>query len=133
MCFCPAPSDHPQNITSEVRGPTSFRLSWQPPPPEYHHGEIQVYVVNVTEEQTGRMFHLISETAEIVVMDLHPYYLYSCRVAAVTVDVGPHSAATTVRTAEDGMIVTYIIAAIAACSVVIASSPGSTHSPPYRN
>lgn len=100
--FHPAPSDHPQNIASEVLGPTSFRLSWQPPPPQYHHGEIQVYVVNVTEERTERMFHSMAETTEIVVMDLHPYYLYSCSVAAVTVDTGPHSAVITVRTEEDG-------------------------------
>lgn len=97
-----APSHIPQNITELILGPTSFMLSWDPPPEDFHNGEIREYRINVTEVETGRRFRLTTEATEITVSDLHPYYRYVCFVTAVTVDEGPYSANVTVRTHEDG-------------------------------
>ena len=74
---------------------------WEPP--EDPNGDIREYRVNVTEEETGRMFQLTSNTTSIAIGSLHPYYTYNCTVVAVTIGPGPFSTVITVRTAEDGM------------------------------
>ena len=97
-----APSHHPQNIIEQVLGPTSIHLSWSPPPEEHHNGVVRSYRVNVTEVETGRKLRYSTGSAEIVIRNLHPYYLYNCTVTAVTVDEGPYSAVIAVRTKEAG-------------------------------
>ena len=96
------PTHHPENLREEVLNSTSFRLTWTPPPSEHHNGMIRGYRVNVTETQTGRAFHFSVQATELVVSNLRPYFLYECRVTAVTVGTGPYSAAIGVRTHEDG-------------------------------
>ena len=97
-----APSHFPQNIAEDEITPTSFRLSWDPPPTEHYNGIIREYRVNVTEIQTGRRFTQSTQDTEIVIADLHPFYVYNCAVAAVTVSDGNYSAVISVRTAESG-------------------------------
>ena len=97
-----APSHHPLNVTKQVLGPTSFNLSWSPPPVEHHHGEIQRYNVNVTEVETGRKLRYSTQSTEIVIQNLHPFYLYNCTVSAFTVAEGPYSTVIGVRTEEAG-------------------------------
>lgn len=92
----------PLNITEEERGATSFRISWLPPPEEHHNGVIQHYAVNITEVETGRKLHFTTESTQITVTDLHPYYIYNCSVSAVTVAESPHSANIGVQTREAG-------------------------------
>ena len=96
------PTHFPQNLVEEVLNSTSFWLRWDPPPAEHHNGEIREYRVNVTEVQTGLVLAFSTSNTELLVTDLHPYYLYQCIVSAVTVDEGPHTAALGVRTEEDG-------------------------------
>jgi len=95
-----APSHHPLNISKQVLGPTSIRLRWNSPPEEHHNGVIRSYRVNVTEVETGRMLRYSTESTEIVIRNLHPFYLYNCTVTAVTVDEGPYSAVIGARTEE---------------------------------
>ena len=99
-----AASHEPLNIAEEVLGPTSFRLTWDPPPEENHHGVIRGYRVYVTEIDTGRelQFSTDDSETEIIVENLHPYYLYNCSVAAITIAESPHRAVIGVRTAEAG-------------------------------
>ena len=54
---------------------------------------IREYLVNITEEDTGREFQIMtrSPAPELQVQFLHPYYLYTLMVAAVTTAVGPFS------------------------------------------
>ena len=102
------PSDRPQNVTAVDIGPTSFTLQWSPPPPQYHHGIIQLYNIRVFERYNSLATVLLtSNTTEIVVGGLRPFQLYRCTVTAVTVEEGPHSAAVFVTTAEDGEIQAY--------------------------
>lgn len=96
------PTHFPENLTEEVLSSTSFRLRWDPPPPEHHNGDIREYRVNVTELETGQVLSFTTPVTELVVSGLHPYYLYECAVSAVTVDVGPYSADIAVRTHEAG-------------------------------
>ena len=96
------PTHFPQNLVGEVLSPTSFRLRWNPPPEEYHNGEIREYRVNVTDIQTGSVQTFSTTVTELVVEDLHPYFRYESVVTAVTVGEGPYSAAVGVRTHEAG-------------------------------
>ena len=45
----------------------------------------------------------MSETNETIISDLHPAYMYSCKVSAVTVDAGVFSGNLTVKTEEAGL------------------------------
>lgn len=54
------------------------------------------------EIETGSLTQLMTEELTLTVSSLHPYYTYTCRVAAETVAVGPSSAPVTVELPEDG-------------------------------
>ena len=97
-----APTHVPRNITEVFLGPTSFILTWDPPPEEHHNGEIREYRINVTEVETTRQLRFTTEDTEITIRNLHPFYRYACTVTAVTVSEGPYSANITARTHEDG-------------------------------
>lgn len=81
---------------------TSFTLTWQPPSFEGRNGIIQQYVIRVQEVDTGRMFTETSNTTEVTVENLHPFYSYNSRIAAETIGLGPFSAPITVQLNEDG-------------------------------
>ena len=76
-------------------------MSWDHPPEDLHHGVIRYYQLNITEQDTGRVFQLTSEDTEITIGPLHPHYIYHCAVSAVTVDEGPYITITVI-TDEDG-------------------------------
>lgn len=97
----PGPGDNPTNATGMALNSTYIYLSWDHPPEEFHHGVIRHYLINTTEQETGRTFQLTSEQTEINIGQLHPHYIYHCAIAAVTVAKGP-SVIVTVRTEEDG-------------------------------
>ena len=73
---------------------------WEPP--QDPNGNIREYRVNVTEEETGRMFQLSTNTTSIIIGSLHPYYTYNCTVVPVTNVPALFSSAITVRTDEAG-------------------------------
>ena len=87
----------PQLVTA-----TSLTLTWQPPSFESSNGVIQRYNVQINEVDTGRMLTATSNTTEVTIEDLHPFYSYICRVAAETVAVGPYSTPITVQLNEEG-------------------------------
>lgn len=92
-------------VSDEELTSTSFVLSWSSPPPEDHNGLIRHYVVRCTELETGAVFqHLAVNVTERVVDTLHPFYSYSCTIAAVTVAEGPFSSSVTVATEQDGIV-----------------------------
>ena len=80
----------------------SLQLSWRPPANRSRNGIIQRYIVNITELDTGSTFQLETNDLFIVVDNLHPYYQYSCTVAAETVGLGPFSVAVIIGLPEDG-------------------------------
>ena len=97
-----APASSPVGVNSTNIESTSFLLSWNNPPPEDHNGIIRHYIMNITEENTGRMFQTASTTTHIMLVFLHPYYNYTLVVSAVTVEEGPYSVPVTIITAQDG-------------------------------
>lgn len=87
----PVPSSPPFELSASLINSNSFLLSWREPLPEDQNGIIRHYLINVLEENTGREINMTSVATEILLEFLHPFYNYTCIVAAVTVGVGPYS------------------------------------------
>ena len=104
LLFCPiVPTGPPQGVEVQSEDPTTLVLSWQPPSPENQNGIIVHYKVNITEMETGRLLSFTAvNTTTLSVNMLHPFYTYTCIVAAVTVSIGPYSATVEVELPEDG-------------------------------
>ena len=103
--FLAAPSSPPLSSAGEVLGPTAISISWQPPAPEGQNGIITSYTVLVTEvlTNTTTTYQRDGSRTELVITGLHPYYDYSCMVAAQTsVGLGPFGTSFTVTTHQDG-------------------------------
>jgi len=65
--------------------------------------------VKLTETNTDTItIYNTTETA-VSIGSLHPYYIYECSVAAVTIDTGPYSSVINIQTDEAGKI-TYLTA-----------------------
>ena len=88
-----APSTAPVGVMSSMVSSSGFTLMWNAPPPEDHNGIIRHYAIHITEVNTGMEYPLRSPVTQRMVDFLHPYYNYSCAVAAVTIQPGPFSVA----------------------------------------
>ena len=100
-----APSFPPLNSSGEVLGPTTISLSWQPPPPESQNGIITSYTILITEvvTNTNTTYQREGSRTELLITGLHPYYDYSCTVAAATlIGLGPFAVPFSVVTHQDG-------------------------------
>ena len=106
MLSTTAPSNSPQDPTGVALNSRTISLSWSPPPVENQNGIIREYRVNITELETERSWQLVSTSTSIDVLSLHPYYTYEWIVAAVTVDEGPYTQTSILRTPEDGKLCT---------------------------
>ena len=103
--FLTAPSSPPLNSAGEVLGPTAISVSWQPPAPEGQNGIITSYTILITEllTDTNTTYQRDGSRTELVITGLHPYYDYSCAIAAQTsVGLGPFGDPFTVTTHQDG-------------------------------
>ena len=97
------PTGPPEAVEVQPENPTTLVLSWQPPAPENQNGIIIHYRVNITEIETGRLLSYTAvNTTILAVHDFHPFYNYTCIVAAVTIGVGPYSAPAVIQMPEDG-------------------------------
>ena len=105
MCISliPAPSSPPTNITVLHTNSTSFTLSWLPPPPEDHNGDIIEYQVTITRLSTLVSTTLITNATQLVVARLVPYNGYEVTMAAFTSEgSGPHTEPLFLQTEQDG-------------------------------
>ena len=107
LSYYTAPDGSPENVTGMATNSTTIDLSWDPPPRQLQNGYIVEYRVNVTETDTGDSFSVTTTDTSLVVTSLHPYYTYSCIVAAVTIGVGPYSTVINITTEEAGMFNRY--------------------------
>ena len=111
------PTEAPLNVSVTVQSPHCIKLSWEPPSPEEHNGEIISYHIIAMETQIlyldngtvilqmGMNFNrtYVSEGRTQLIGMLHPSYNYTVRIAAATVvGIGPFSDPITVMTLEDG-------------------------------
>ena len=102
--FCTAPSAPPSNFSFISMSSTTITLSWDPPLSDQTNGYIQHYVITVTEHETTSEIQEQSNYTQVTLQSLHPYYTYTCRVAAVTTGSGPYTGNITIQLPEDGKI-----------------------------
>ena len=84
---------------------SGFTLMWDAPPAEEQNGVIRYYAIHIIEITTSQEYALNSTGTQTALYFLHPYYNYTYAVSAVTIELGPFTNATNVRTFEDGMII----------------------------
>ena len=99
-----APSTPPVNVMAILVNSSGFTLMWDTPPAKDQNGVIRHYAVHITEIDTGLNHTLNSTLTQTAVYFLHPYYNYSYAVSAVTIEIGPFSNATNVRTSQNGKV-----------------------------
>ena len=100
--YSAAPTAPPEDLLATALDSRTLHISWQPPAEEDRNGIIRRYVTNITELNTGTDFELESTNTEITLQNLHPFYQYSCSVAAETVALGPSTPVVTIEMPEDG-------------------------------
>ena len=106
-----APIGEPTNVTVLFIGPGSIHISWDHPPDDTLYGMIREYRITITELETRAVFNTStdSETTQLAVNSLHPFYTYTFYIVPVTVDVGTNHTEITIRTAEAGIINHYVL------------------------
>ncbi|XP_073974776.1 tyrosine-protein phosphatase Lar isoform X4 [Rhodnius prolixus] len=98
------PGAPPQNVTGEAVGPTSIRVSWQPPPAESSNGRIVYYKLHCVESGRSDSEASVTKlnTTSITLDELKRWTEYRIWVLAGTsVGDGPPSYPIVVRTLED--------------------------------
>jgi len=101
-----APEAAPIDITYSNVMPQSLQISWNPPLRERHNGIIRHYQIEAYENATGSVltYQTPSDGISLLITNLHPFYVYTVRIQAVTVGPGPLSESLTVTTAEDSKL-----------------------------
>ena len=81
----------------------SVYLSWRPPSPEYHNGDLTGYNVTFTATNSEEVLTTFSAINSTRITSLYPFTTYTISVAAATsVGIGPYSTAITFMTDEAG-------------------------------
>ena len=101
--LCAAPYSSPQNLSAASLTSTSITLQWLPPPDHLLNGIIRYYHILISDPTEVTVHDSLVDGGELEVFvdDLHPYFLYNCSIAAVTVEDGPPSSIQ-ILTLEDG-------------------------------
>ena len=97
-----APSEAPPNLSGHAVNSTTIELMWDTVAPENRNGIIRHYLVSVLEVETSEMSTYTTVSTQLNISSLHPYYTYTCGVAAVTITVGPFSQSVSVITPQEG-------------------------------
>ncbi len=102
-----APTGSPSKPEITSFNATSVTLVWLPPAFEETNGVIRFYTISVQERETSLKLEIPSHFLNTTVNHLHPYYTYSFKVRAETVDPGPYSAETSIQLEESGAGLTF--------------------------
>ena len=96
------PSGPPRNLATTDVTSHSISLTWDPPTAANQNGMIRTYIISVAVQQSKEDIQLMSNSTQINLELLHPYYTYSFVISAVTIGPGPPSSAYNVTTDEEG-------------------------------
>ena len=105
--FFAAPTAAPINIEAHQLNSTSVFLSWRLPLAQYWNGIILGYYIHVELNSTNEAelsevnstetkFEYTTQDQHLLMDDLQPFAVYTCRVAAYTIERGPFSEPLTV-------------------------------------
>ena len=97
-----APSEAPPNLSGYAVNSTTIALMWDAIALENQNGLLRHYLVFVLELDTGEIDMYTAGATQLNISGLHPYYTYTCKVAAVTIRIGPFSQSVSIITPQDG-------------------------------
>ena len=97
-----APSEAPANLSGYAVNSTTIALMWDAIALENQNGLLHYYLVSVLELDTGEIDTYTAGATQLNIPGLHPYYTYTCKVAAVTIRIGPFSQSVSIITPQDG-------------------------------
>ena len=100
--FITAPSEAPPDLFGHAVNSTTIALMWDTIPIDNHNGIIRHYIISVLEVETGEVDEYTAVATQFNISGLHPYYTYTCMVAAVTNSVGPFSHNVSIITSQGG-------------------------------
>ena len=92
----------PRNIVANAINATSVAITWKPPLIEGQNGPIQGYNIGVIGIDTDEDFMISSNSTNVIIKKLHPFFLYNFSVAAITISQGPSSESITVKMPTSG-------------------------------
>ena len=114
-----APSEAPLNLSGHAVNSTTIALMWDTIAVENQNGILRHYLVSVTEVETDEVEVYTAATTQLNISRLHPYYTYTCVVAAVTNSVGPFSHNVSIITPQDGKYKICISKLLYMCSHIV--------------
>ena len=97
-----APSEAPPNLSGHAVNSTTIALRWDTIAVENRNGILRHYLISVLEVETGEVDVYTAVATQLNISRLHPYYTYTCVVAAVTNSVGPFSHNVSIITPQGG-------------------------------
>ena len=98
-----APTSSPLNVTVTVVSSVAISVTWHPPLIQDQNGIITSYIIQLydTVNDQTTLYEREGHHSQIVIDELHPYYMYDVSMAAETVDLGPFSTTQSIQTLED--------------------------------
>ena len=90
------------DLAAESLSPTIVNITWRPPVAEQQNGIIRSYTLSLSVVDTGRTEQFSSNQTYLIIEGLHPFYVYSVSIAAVTIISGPFSEAISFRMPQAG-------------------------------
>lgn len=98
-----APTSPPQNLLVTILSSSSANIEWSAPPFTEQNGLISHYIITLYAHETGESVTYNVTLQSLHLNNLHPFYTYDYRVAAITIGPGPN-ALTSFQMNEDGKI-----------------------------
>ena len=104
--FASDPHAPPQNVQTLGTSSTTATIRWLPPPDEHQNGQIEYYMLIITDLGFGTNDVVLNSTAKTATAtNLQEFNNYSCIVAAATkVGLGPYSLPIMFTTLQDGIL-----------------------------
>ena len=99
-----APSAPPTNISATAVSARALNITWQPPELAEQNGIIRSYILTLSVTETGSSELLMSDQPQLMLEDLHPFYLYSFLIAAITISPGPYSEIVSIQMPQAGQL-----------------------------
>lgn len=88
---------------------SELNFTWLAPPANQQNGIITYYIIVFTEVTTSKSFQYTSNVTSLLVNNLHPYYTYNIKIAAVTIEPGPFLSGISLTMPEAGTLVLLIV------------------------
>ena len=84
------PSSPPENVNVLALSTSALQLIWDPPSISAANGIIQSYSIKIIYQAANTVVQNVTTTnTQLTVSGLHPHYVYTCSISAVTIGSGP--------------------------------------------